>query len=485
MHEELARQILHHVPIGIGVWDAADANTPYEMKIVFVNEWGFTNLMSRLGIPSRDIIGLTVQEVIDQHKAEPNKKFIEVLFETAKLQNPREVEIGEIQGRIYRMYFLPMGTRVAASMFEDVTEAKEVTDRLVLALESAKAGMWWFDYVNNVQSWDAGVGVLLGMGPPGTMPGVSLEAFLSKVGQSDVRDVRNLLDRALANPQIQNVELEFSVQREDGRPTTVMDRAQIYRDETGKVVQMMHVLINIDDKVQLMKQLQQSNTDLKNFAHVASHDLREPLRVISNYTQLLFGEYGALLKNHPEAMEYRKFIEEASLRAVSLVDDLLRFSRAGNNMNAQENIPLSRLVQIAMENLRVSIDESKAAIVVDSLPTVTCDAGMMVQVFQNLIGNAVKFSKKDGSPTVHVSARDQGRYWLIEIQDNGIGVEMEFLTRIFTPFYRLYPREEYDGTGIGLALCQRIIRAHQGEIWAESRGRGLGTTLSFTLPKAS
>lgn len=485
MQDELVHLLLHHVPIGIGVWDAADAATPNDMKLIFVNEWGFTNLMTRLGIVSRDVIGLTVQQVIDKHGAEPNKKFIQALFETAQSQSPREVEIGEIQGRIYRMYFLPMGTRVAASMFEDVTEAKEVNERLLLALESAKAGMWWFDYVDGVQSWDPGIGMMLGMGSAGTAPGVALDDFISKVASNDAQSTRALIERALANPQIKNVELEFSISRGDGRTTTVMDRAQIYRDETGKVVQMMHVLIDIDDKVQLMKQLQQSNTDLKNFAHVASHDLREPLRVISNYTQLLFDEYGERLAGSAEAMEYRKFIEEAAWRAMSLVDDLLRFSRAGNNMNAQENVSLSRLAQIATENLRVAIDEAKAVVLIDPLPSVTCDAGMMVQVFQNLLSNAVKFSKKDGTPTIHVTAMDVGQRWLIAVQDDGIGIEPEFLSRIFTPFYRLYPTEEYEGTGIGLALCQRIVRAHKGEIWAESSGRGQGTTLFFTLPKAA
>jgi signal transduction histidine kinase len=169
---------------------------------------------------------------------------------------------------------------------------------------------------------------------------------------------------------------------------------------------------------------------------------------------------------------------------MALVDDLLRFSRAGNNMNPQVT-SLNRLVQIATENLRMAIDEARAEVIVDPLPEVSCDAGMLVQVFQNLIGNAVKFSEGPGRGRVQVSAEDRDTSWVISVKDNGIGIEPEYHAKIFTPFYRLYSTAEYPGTGIGLALCQKIVRAHGGEIWAESGGRGKGTTLYFTLPKVA
>jgi len=486
MNEVLAHALLHQVPIAIGVWDAEGATSPQDMKLVFMNEWGVKSIVSGYGMAREHVEGKTFREITAEQGKEPNADFVQTLYETAQSQNPKQVELGTIFGRTYRMYFLPMGTRVAASMFEDITEVHDTNRRLSLALESAKAGMWWFDYVMNMQSWDAGVGQMLDLGAASTSLGTSLDLFYSKISPADVTDVRALMERALANPEVSNVELEFSLVKPDGRVVAVIDRAQIYR-EGGKLVQMMHVLIDIDDKVQLTKKLQQSNSDLKNFAHVASHDLREPLRVISNYTQLLFEEYGHLFENVPEAQQYRGFIETASKRAMDLVDDLLRFSRAGNNMNPQENVSLERLVQIAKENLRVSINESKAEITTENLPSVTCDAGMMVQVFQNLLSNAVKFTPKGDSeapPHIRVTASDAGRMWLIKVTDRGLGIEPAFLTKIFTPFYRLYTTAEYDGTGIGLSLCQRIVRAHGGDIWAESGGKGHGTTLSFTLPKA-
>jgi signal transduction histidine kinase len=486
MNELIAHALLHQVPIAIGVWDAEGATSPQDMRLIFMNEWGVKNIMSGYGVGREHVEGKTFREITSEQGREPNANFVQNLYETAQSQSPRQVELGTIFGRTYRMYFLPMGTRVAASMFEDITEMHDTNRRLSLALESAKAGMWWFDYVTDMQSWDAGAAQMLDLGAASTSSGTSLDLFYSKILPADVKDISALIDRALANPEVSNIELEFSLVKADGRTVVVMDRAQIYRED-GKIVQMMHVLIDVNDKVQLTKKLQQSNSDLKNFAHVASHDLREPLRVISNYTQLLFEEYGQLFEGQPEAMQYRSFIQDASKRAMSLVEDLLRFSRAGNNMNPQENVSLTRLVRIAMENLRVSIDEARADIKIDNLPSVTCDAGMMVQVFQNLLSNAVKFTSKGESgayPHIRVTASDHGRMWLIQVRDDGLGIEPEFLTKIFTPFYRLYTTAEYDGTGIGLSLCQRIVRAHGGDIWAESGGKGQGTTLSFTLTKA-
>lgn len=481
MSPEFAESLLDQMPIGIGIWDAEGASTPEDLRLIYANEWARNRLLDGLLV---EPVGMTVREIGEHYHRQANAAFIAGCFEAATAQRPKTDELINVYGRVYHIHYKPVGKVVAASIFEDVTAIAEANAKLSVALESAKAGMWNFDYVNNRQVWDSGTAALVGAGEAGELGNTWMETMLSVISSKDAKDTENLLTRALETPGVMNAELEFRIEKPNGPQVTVMDRVRIYRDEHGLATQATHVLIDITDKAHLNAQLQQSNSDLKNFAHVASHDLREPLRVVINYTTLLFEEFGDKL-NDPTAKQYREFIETSAARAMALVDDLLRFSRAGNNMNPQ-SVPLNRLVQIATENLKVAIDEAGARIDVQSLPVVTCDAGMMVQVFQNLIGNAVKFSAASGAPVlVIVSAVEKETHWLISVQDQGIGIEPEYLDKIFTPFYRLYSVAEYAGTGIGLALCQKIIRAHGGEIWAESRGRGQGTTLSFTLPKAA
>lgn len=480
---ETAKTLLDQLPVGLGVWDAGDAQTPYDMRLVYANPWSLQHLLGGIPLPAgqtvREIEGIEIEGVYGRGA---NKEFIDGVFASAKDQVARTIELGHPDGSVYRIHYLPVGHLVTASIFEDITAVSEANMKLSMALESAKAGMWSFDYTRNTQSWDSGASSLTGVGDVVELADTSLNTFLSCISPKDRNDVESLLTRTLETPGALRAELEFRI----AGPTqqiTVMDRVRITRED-GKATQAMHVLIDITDKAHLTAQLQQSNSDLKNFAHVASHDLREPLRVIANYVTLLFEEHGDKLTD-PGAQQYREFIETAATRAMALVEDLLRFSRAGNNMNSRTT-HLGRLVQIATENLKVAIDETGARVKTGVMPQITCDAAMMVQVLQNLIGNAVKFSASTGTPPeVLVTAEDKGAHWLVSVKDNGIGIDPQCLQKIFTPFYRLYSTAEYAGTGIGLALCHKIVRAHGGEIWAESGGQGQGTTLLFTLPKAA
>jgi PAS domain S-box-containing protein len=228
-------------------------------------------------------------------------------------------------------------------------------------------------------------------------------------------------------------------------------------------------------------ELERSNQDLEQFAYVASHDLQEPLRMISSYTQLLARRYGDKLD--ADAHEFIRFAVEGSARLQALINDLLAYSRVGTRPRVFVEASAGEILKRALKNLEIAIEESGARVTSDSLPVVHGDAIQLTQLFQNLVGNALKF-RGDKPAVVHVSAKSEtgppGRAWHFWVQDHGIGIAPEYFERIFVLFQRLHSREEYPGTGIGLAICKKIVERHGGRIWLESEP-GQGTTFHFTI----
>ena len=226
--------------------------------------------------------------------------------------------------------------------------------------------------------------------------------------------------------------------------------------------------------------LKQSNEDLAQFAYVASHDLQEPLRMVSSYLQLIERRYTDVLDD--TGREFIGFAVDGAKRMKNLIRALLEYSRIGTGVCEMEMVPLGDIVGDVTGVLRLAIDETGAEIRVGELPDVRCDRTQIGQLLQNLIGNALKFCR-GRSPRIEISSRrseDDGS-WIVSVADNGIGIEKEYLERVFVIFQRLHSREDYAGTGIGLALCKRIVERHQGKIWVESVP-GEGTTFSFSLP---
>ena len=225
-------------------------------------------------------------------------------------------------------------------------------------------------------------------------------------------------------------------------------------------------------------ELARSNRELEQFAYVASHDLQEPLRMVASYTQLLRRRYQGKLDQ--DADEFITFAVDGVNRMKQLISDLLDFSRAGTR--GVEPVPtlVSTALERSLLNLQASLRESGARVSHDPLPEVLADEGQLVQLFQNLIGNAFKFRQPDQPPRIHVSAKPLGDGWELSVKDNGIGIAPEYFERIFVLFQRLHTRNEYPGTGIGLALCKKIVERHGGRIRVESR-QGEGSTFFFTL----
>jgi PAS domain S-box-containing protein len=228
----------------------------------------------------------------------------------------------------------------------------------------------------------------------------------------------------------------------------------------------------------VMADLERSNTDLEQFAYVASHDLQEPLRMVASFVQLLGRRYQGQLDT--EADEIIGYAVDGAHRMQRLVNDLLTYSRVGTHGKAFETTDCEAVVDQALANLRLAIEEGGAVVVREALPTVNADAWQLVQLFQNLIGNAIKF-RGDEAPQIHISAAQREDGWVFSVRDNGIGIAPESFERIFVIFQRLHGRAEYAGTGIGLAVCKKIVERHGGRIWVESEP-GAGTAFCFTLP---
>ncbi len=230
---------------------------------------------------------------------------------------------------------------------------------------------------------------------------------------------------------------------------------------------------------QRTEELARSNADLEQFAYVAPHDLQEPLRMVSGFTQLLARRYKGRLDK--SADEFIGYIVNGVIRMQRMVEDLLAYSRVGTRGKPFEPTNLEDILNQVVTNLKVSIEENKAQITHDPMPTVMADSTQMVQLFQNLIANAIKFRKKEEPPRIHISAQKKGDEWQFSVKDNGIGITPEFMEHLFQLFQRGHIANEYPGTGIGLAICKRIVERHGGRIWAESEV-GKGSIFYFTIP---
>jgi signal transduction histidine kinase len=254
-------------------------------------------------------------------------------------------------------------------------------------------------------------------------------------------------------------------------PVSEADYANLYgRDITERKQAEKNLQKSLAD-------LERSNKELQQFAYVASHDLQEPLRMVASFTQLLEKRYSDKLDT--DAKEFIGFAVDGANRMQRLINDLLAFSRLGTKREPFKLIDCHAILSQAIANLNVAIRENHAITTDDNLPTVTADPAQMKQLFQNLIGNAIKF-RRDESPRIHVSAERKENEWVFSVRDNGIGIEQQYKNRIFEIFQRLHSRDEYPGTGIGLAICKRIVERHGGRIWVESEA-GKGSTFFFTL----
>lgn len=226
-------------------------------------------------------------------------------------------------------------------------------------------------------------------------------------------------------------------------------------------------------------EVERSNAELEQFAYVTSHDLREPLRMISSFLQLLERRYHNKLDE--EAIEFIGFAVDGAKRLDAMINDILIYSRVANKEKQFKKVHCDKVLDEAYLNLKASIEETNAEISKEQLPTLMLDEHLMIQLFQNLLSNAIKY-RSDETPKIHVFTKKEEDHWLFGVKDNGIGISKKHAEKIFTIFQRLHTKDEYEGTGIGLAIAQKIVHQHGGDIWVESEP-GEGSTFYFTIPE--
>ena len=266
--------------------------------------------------------------------------------------------------------------------------------------------------------------------------------------------------------------------RKDGTELFAHGFMTAIRDEAGVLLGYSKILSDETPNKQLQDSLTESNMALEKFAYVASHDLQEPLRTIGAFTQLLSLRYAATLDD--EANRLLEKVVSGARRMSAMIQDLLEYARVQTEMDRPSSVSLDQDLETALTLLQGAIDECKATVTHDPLPTLEADQGQMVRLFQNLVSNSIKYRRQGVAPVIHVSAEQLGSSWVITVADNGIGFELKDTSSLFLPFRRLH-KDEYPGTGVGLAICRRIVETHGGRIWAVSQP-GQGAKFSFSLP---
>jgi PAS domain S-box-containing protein len=249
-------------------------------------------------------------------------------------------------------------------------------------------------------------------------------------------------------------------------------------DDEGKLRGFAKITRDITERKKLMDEAARSNLALQQFASVAAHDLQEPIRTVAGFVDMLVEHQGGAVDE--ESARCVAKIKGGVKRMQTLINDLLTYSRIQTKPQTLMPTNCNEIVETSILTLDASICKSGATVTFDQLPTVVADAGQLSQLFENLLGNALKFAAPDRPPVVHVSAKMAGAEWLFSVEDNGIGIEKEFSERIFLLFQRLHSHAAYAGTGIGLAICKRIVERHGGQIWFESEP-SKGTTFYFTI----
>jgi PAS domain S-box-containing protein len=438
------------------------------------------------GLKASDIIGKNVTEVLPAIE----KKWIESYGRVALTGESIEFEnyLSELDSYFRVSSFCPKKGYFAV-IFENITdrrraekEVKEAKEKLDLALENAKIGLWEWDIMRNELFLDERMENLFRL--KHSYDKKKFRFFEEMIYEEDLLHFRNAIDRAIN----ENIPFDtiFRINSDNGELNHISSKAIVVRDKSDLPVKMTGVCFDISDMKKgteqalftLNENLIRSNRELEQFAYVASHDLQEPLRMVSSFTQLLSKRYKDKLDS--DANEFIQYAVDGASRMQVLINDLLEYSRIETKGKALSPIDMHDALGYAVKNLSFKIKEKHALISNDELPVVFADGGQMTQLFQNLLSNALKFCTS--SPKIYITSAEENGHYIFSVRDNGIGIEPQYFNKIFQIFQRLHGKEEYGGTGIGLSICRRIVDRHGGKIWLESK-QNEGSTFYFTIPK--
>jgi chemotaxis family two-component system sensor kinase Cph1 len=451
-----------------GIWI-----TDSHRKTIMVNQ----RLSEMFGYPVNEMIGKTSSEFLCSDQEEMRQEISDILKSGVKTS--REFKFRRKDGSILwaisnaSPVFDNKGQLIkTVSMLTDITKRKraeneleEAQEKLNLALESGNIGVWEWDLKTNETIWDERMQKMFGL-EPGSFEN-SYKAFVNLVHEEDITHIEKAIGETLINGK-SYVNL-YRTKPVNGKIKYITSRAVVNKFEDSKPVSLIGVCFDVTwlseqtehTILKLNEELLRSNKELENFAYIASHDLQEPLRMISCFTQLLQDQYQSKLDD--KAREYIYFAVEGANRMYELLNGLLTYSRIHTKGKNFSHIDANLIIADVTKNLALKIKERNATIDVGNLPVIHADGTQMIQLFQNLISNAIKFSPEN--PNITISSEKNGDHYSFAIKDHGLGL----------------PREKYEGTGIGLAICKRIVERHGGKIWLESEPEK-GSTFFFTIP---
>ncbi|MCU7491757.1 MAG: PAS domain S-box protein [Ignavibacteria bacterium] len=363
-----------------------------------------------------------------------------------------------------------------------LSKLRESETNLLNAQSLAHMGSFYIDALNNKVEWSEEVYRIFEMDPG--QPALSINDWMEHLYPGDRATVLKAIDDAVKEQNAMTAEYRIFTAR--NRIRHVATISQPVYDSSGNLLKVYGTILDITERKlaqtrleKTLKELERSNVELEQFAYVASHDLQEPLRMMHSYAELLEKRYEGKLDESADDFLY--FITGGAKRMQQLINDLLQYSRVTTRGKPFEPVDCMEVMSNVLDNLQISIEESGARITFDSLPVIRGDETQLVQLFQNLLSNSIKFCDKK-TPEIHIGLEEKDNEWIFSVKDNGIGIDPEFYDRVFIIFQRLHDRDKYPGTGIGLAVCKKIVERHQGRIWVESE-RGKGTTFYFTMPK--
>lgn len=376
---------------------------------------------------------------------------------------------------------------VAAGIFyylKKISEQQKEADiKFKLAVEGTTAGMWdWISVDSNKEWWSPKFYELLGY--ENDEIEASLDNFSAFLHPDDSEHTFKMEERHFTKrtPFL----TEYRLLHKTGKYKWFLGSGQATWDNKGTPIRMVGTIVDINARKlaevaeeERTQQLAAKNKELEEFTYVASHDLQEPVRTISSFVNLFRETYADKLDD--EAKQYLDFMDGASKRSQQLIVDLLDYSRLGKNRETDQ-VNLDQVLENVLVDLTVRIKESEATVTLGKLPTVEGQATELRLLFQNLISNAIKFRKEDVLPEVHVSAKTTDDEHIFSVSDNGIGIDSKYADRVFVIFKRLHGKSAFEGTGIGLAHCKKVVELHGGRIWFDSEP-GNGSTFHFTIPK--
>jgi PAS domain S-box-containing protein len=443
------------------------------------------------GYPVAELLGMEIEQLVPQanqdahrgYRAEfarqPRVRAMAPSLDLYALRKdgtefPVEVSLSPVTGR--------NGSQVLATV-RDITQARrgqEYQGRISALVEASRYAIISYKLDGSVLTWNGGARVLYGWSPDEII-GRNVSVIIP--GQCMAQHLRQIEDIAAGKGA---QEYEAARRRKDGSLVQVAVSKAPIHDSHRRVVAISTISYDITQRVSAERELHarteelaRSNAELEQFAYVASHDLQEPLRMVASYLQLIEQRYRGRLDS--DANDFINYAVDGARRMKQLISDLLNLSRAGRAMEPRP-IELDQALKRATAMLAFAIEESHAVLTRDRLPRVMGEEASLAEVFQNLISNAIKFRSAE-PPRIRIGARREIGCWVISVADNGIGIDPAYRDRIFAMFQRLHGREKFPGTGIGLAICKRIVERIGGRIWVESRP-GCGATFRFTLPVA-